>query len=48
MSDYTSQEVREKVDALYRSDSRRVLASLIRLLGDFNLAKDTRPLRAAR
>jgi RNA polymerase sigma-70 factor, ECF subfamily len=32
--------VRETVDALYRSDSRRVLATLIRLLGDFDLAEE--------
>jgi RNA polymerase sigma-70 factor, ECF subfamily len=31
--------VRETVDAVYRSDSRRVLATLIRLLGDFDLAE---------
>ena len=29
-----------QIDALYRSDSRRVLATLIRLLGDFELAED--------
>ena len=40
MSEYTVEEVREKVDAVYRSDSRRVLATLIRLLGDFNLAEE--------
>ena len=40
MSDYTAEEVREKVDAVYRSDSRRVLATLIRLLGDFDLAEE--------
>src|ERR687892_2664849 len=28
------------VDSVYRSDSRRVLATLIRLLGDFDLAED--------
>lgn len=28
------------VDAVYRSESRRVLATLIRLLGDFDLAED--------
>lgn len=28
------------VDSLYRSDSRRVLATLIRLLGDFDLAEE--------
>lgn len=33
-------EARESIDALYRSDSRRVLATLIRLLGDFNLAEE--------
>ena len=32
--------VREIVDNLYRSDSRRILATLIRLLGDFDLAED--------
>lgn len=31
---------REAVDAVYRSDSRAVLATLIRLLGDFDLAED--------
>lgn len=28
------------VDAVYRAESRRILATLIRLLGDFNLAED--------
>jgi RNA polymerase sigma-70 factor (ECF subfamily) len=28
------------VDAVYRADSRRVLATLIRLLGDFELAEE--------
>jgi RNA polymerase sigma-70 factor (ECF subfamily) len=32
--------VRERVDSIYRSDSRRVLSTLIRLLGDFELAED--------
>jgi RNA polymerase sigma-70 factor (ECF subfamily) len=32
--------VRESVDAIYRADSRRVLATLIRLLGDFDLAEE--------
>jgi RNA polymerase sigma-70 factor, ECF subfamily len=40
MSDYTAEEVREKVDIVYRADSRRVLATLIRLLGDFDLAEE--------
>ena len=32
--------VRDEVEALYRSESRRVLATLIRLLGDFDLAEE--------
>jgi RNA polymerase sigma-70 factor (ECF subfamily) len=31
---------RDAVEAVYRSDSRRVLATLIRLLGDFDLAEE--------
>jgi RNA polymerase sigma-70 factor, ECF subfamily len=38
--DGSAKRVRETVDALYRSDSRRVLATLIRLLGDFDLAEE--------
>jgi RNA polymerase sigma-70 factor (ECF subfamily) len=33
-------DVRDHVEAIYRSDSRRVLATLIRLLGDFDLAEE--------
>ena len=40
MSDAAIQPVRERVDALYRSDSRLILATLIRLLGDFDLAEE--------
>src|SRR5215210_5267334 len=36
----TAEQLRERVDAVYRSESRRVLATLIRLLGDFDLAED--------
>ncbi len=32
--------IRETVDAVYRAESRRVLATLIRLLGDFDLAEE--------
>ncbi len=32
--------VRETVDSIYRTESRRVLATLIRLLGDFDLAEE--------
>jgi RNA polymerase sigma-70 factor (ECF subfamily) len=30
----------DRIDALYRSESRRVLATLIGLLGDFDLAEE--------
>ena len=33
-------DVRRAVDSVYRSDSRRILATLIRLLGDFDLAEE--------
>ena len=33
-------DARAAVDAIYRADSRRVLATLIRLLGDFDLAEE--------
>src|SRR4051794_34345528 len=32
--------VREKIDSVYRADSRRVFATLVRLLGDFDLAEE--------
>jgi RNA polymerase sigma-70 factor (ECF subfamily) len=35
-----TENVRERVEAVYRSESRRVLATLIRLLGDFELAEE--------
>src|SRR5688572_4187605 len=35
-----STAVRETVDAVYRTESRRVLATLIRLLGSFDLAEE--------
>ena len=40
MSNEASERVREMADALYRAESRRVLATLIRLLGDFDLAEE--------
>ncbi len=40
MSQNTAVEAREMVDAVYRSESRHVLATLIRLLGDFDLAEE--------
>jgi len=35
-----AETVRDRVDALYREESRRIFATLIRLLGDFDLAED--------
>jgi RNA polymerase sigma-70 factor (ECF subfamily) len=40
MSEHSAEQVREKVDSVYCSESRRILATLIRLLGDFELAED--------
>jgi RNA polymerase sigma-70 factor, ECF subfamily len=40
MGELAAEQVQEKVDAVYRSESRRILATLIRLLGDFELAED--------
>jgi RNA polymerase sigma-70 factor (ECF subfamily) len=35
-----AEDIRELVDAIYTGESRRVLATLIRLLGDFDLAEE--------
>src|SRR5689334_18343942 len=35
-----NEDIRARVDEVYRVDSRRVLATLIRLLGDFDLAEE--------
>jgi RNA polymerase sigma-70 factor, ECF subfamily len=40
MAEHAAEQVQEKVDAVYRSESRRIFATLIRLLGDFELAED--------
>jgi len=39
-SEHTAEHARQAVDAVYRAESRRVLATLIRLLGDFDLAEE--------
>lgn len=40
MNDAAANQIRQQVDAVYRSESRRVLATLIRLLGDFDRAEE--------
>lgn len=40
MNDAAANQIRQQVDAVYRSESRRVLATLIRLLGDFDRAQE--------
>ncbi len=40
MSQPSTEQVRELLDSLYRVDSGRILATLIRLLGDFDLAEE--------
>lgn len=40
MTSGAAREAAELVDATYRSESRRILATLIRLLGDFDLAEE--------
>jgi RNA polymerase sigma-70 factor (ECF subfamily) len=40
MSENVAEQVRLRLDAVYRAESRRVLATLIRLLGDFDLAEE--------
>src|SRR6478672_10052262 len=36
----TAEQIHATLDNVYRTDSRRVLATLIRLLGDFDLAEE--------
>src|SRR6476659_7509473 len=40
MTGNTAERVRQTVDAVYRTESGRIRATLIRLLGDFDLAED--------
>jgi RNA polymerase sigma-70 factor (ECF subfamily) len=40
MFERSTEQIRELLDTLYRVDSRRILATLIRLLGDFDLAEE--------
>src|SRR3954463_1293046 len=40
MSEHTVETLRELLDETYRAESRRILATLIRLLGDFDAAEE--------
>jgi RNA polymerase sigma-70 factor (ECF subfamily) len=40
MAENATERFRELVDAVYRTESRRVFATLVRLLGDFDLAEE--------
>jgi RNA polymerase sigma-70 factor (ECF subfamily) len=40
MSKNPAEEIHERLDSVYRAESGRILATLIRLLGDFDLAED--------
>ena len=40
MSELSGDQIRELLDSLYRVESGRILATLIRLLGDFDLAEE--------
>ena len=40
MPEVTIEEIRKHLETLYRAESGRILATLIRLLGDFDLAED--------
>src|SRR6476661_6387402 len=39
-SEHTAEQLRELLDDVYRTESRRILATLIRLLGDFDRAEE--------
>ena len=40
MNEAAAAQIRQTVDDLYRNESRRVFATLIRLLGDFDRAEE--------
>jgi RNA polymerase sigma-70 factor (ECF subfamily) len=40
MTDQPADEICQRLDSIYRAESGRILATLIRLLGDFDLAED--------
>jgi RNA polymerase sigma-70 factor (ECF subfamily) len=40
MNQQATESIRSQVDVIYRNESRRVFATLIRLIGDFDLAEE--------
>jgi RNA polymerase sigma-70 factor, ECF subfamily len=40
MNQQAAEPIRSQVDAIYRNESRRVFATLIRSIGDFDLAEE--------
>jgi RNA polymerase sigma-70 factor (ECF subfamily) len=40
MSEITAESMQARIDSVYRADSRRVFATLVRVLGDFDLAEE--------
>src|SRR5580698_5826196 len=40
MPEISTVEIQEEIDRVYRAESGRILATFIRLLGDFDLAED--------
>jgi RNA polymerase sigma-70 factor, ECF subfamily len=40
MNQQTAEPIRSQVDEIYRTESRRIFATLIRLIGDFDLAEE--------
>jgi RNA polymerase sigma-70 factor, ECF subfamily len=40
MSPSTGPDIRRQIEEIYRTDSRRIFATLIRILGDFDLAEE--------
>jgi predicted RNA polymerase sigma factor len=42
MGEKDANHIRRRVDAVYRAESRRVFATLIRRLGDFDLVEEAR------
>jgi len=41
LNELTESDLRKTLEAIYRDESRRILATLIRLLGDFDLAEES-------